>query len=131
MVSVVEYLEKPVTAEEKEVAHLLGSLHQATLEGKSDLFDKLLADNAFLVTSSGIQKSKSEYIENLLRLATSLRQIRFRDVLIRVQNGHEGTISYICDFAVLSNNLRQLKERRLKCRKIDNVWRITEIYYLS
>lgn len=127
----IQYFEKPVTIEEKEIAALLEKMVQAITAKDIDLLVSLYSDAASIemLASRGVPISKSEYRERMSKSIEGVRNIYFRNTIIRV-NEQEAVIS--CRIIVLLRG-RVFPEKNqiyFKCIKDRGEWLIIETRYI-
>ncbi len=127
----IQYFEKPVTDDEKEIATLLQKIVQATITKNIDLLVSVYSDTASIVNliSRHIPLNKSEYRERMSNIMENIRDIYFRDAIIRV-NGQEATISCLSIILLRDKILPEKNQRYYRCIKENGKWSIAESRYI-
>lgn len=127
----IEYLEKPVTVEEKKIAALLEKIVRAIAAKDVDLLISAYSDIATIevLASRDAPISKSEYRERMSKFIGNVRNFYLRDVIIRV-NGPEAIVSCISAVLLREKALPEKNQRYLKCVKEDGEWRIIDARYI-
>ena len=127
----VEYLEKPVTPEEMEVAELLEKVLAAMNQGNISEALSSYTDTARIVPAFSKYEephTKDTYEKHLRRWPPTGRFL-LRDVLIRIAEGKKEasvTASLYASFANEENKLWQITKRYFRLVKTAKEWRITE-----
>lgn len=127
----IQYFEKPVTADEKEIAGLLQKIIKAVTDKNINLLISAYSDAASInnLTSRDTPLNKEEYRENMLKIIGNIRNVYFHDAIIRV-NGQEAAISCVSSI-LLQDSASPVKNRRYyKCIREAGEWRIKESLYI-
>lgn len=124
------FLEKPVTADEKEIAGLLQKIVLAVADKNVNLLISAYSDAASInnLKSRSTPLNKDEYRENMSKVIGNIRNIYFRDVIIRV-NGQEAIIYCISIISLRGNAFPLKNGRHYKCIKENGKWSIIESRY--
>lgn len=130
-VVLIQYLERPVTDDEKKIAALLEKIVQAIAAKDVDLLISAYSDIATIevLASRDVPISKSEYREQMSKFIGKVRNFSLRNVIIRV-NGQEAIVSCISAVLLLEKALTEKNQRYLKCIKEDGEWRIIDARYI-
>ena len=127
----IEFFEKPVTDDEKDVAALLQKIAQAVIVKDIDLLVSAYSNNASIenLSSGDTPLNKNEYKFQMLKDIENIRDINFRDTVVRV-NGQEAAISCLSIIS-LRDKIFPIKNRRYyKCIKKYDKWSIVESRYV-
>lgn len=122
----VQYLERPATKDEKEIADVLEKIVYSIKTKDLYLLASVFADSAVIVmtASDGQPVSKSDYIKKMEKIIQNVIGIYYKDVFIRV-DGSAAAVSLLSEI-----NTRQrsniLTKRYYKFGKINNSWLIVE-----
>lgn len=128
----IEYLEKPVTFDEKNVACTLEAIIQSYRNRDSSSLAELIRDDAIFEiflkqTYTGRVLTKREYMSEVVRpYIYSIRSIRFMGTLLRVKNKDKATVFFrrIVYFYRYKSPL--ISDGYLKFSKENKQWLITE-----
>lgn len=127
----IEYLEKPITADEKAIAALLEKIVRSIAAKNVDLLVSGYSDAATIevLTLKDTLISKSEYREKMLKFIGKIRNFYLYNAIIRV-NGQEAIVSCISAVLLREKALPEKNQRYLKCVKEDEEWRIIDARYI-
>lgn len=128
----IQYLEKPVTADEIQIASLLERTIKAIAAKDLELLVSVYSDTATIemLASRGELSSKSEYVTRMSRGIERIRNIYFRNTIIRV-NGQEAVISCITVVLLRGKVFPEKNQRYFKCIKESGEWRIIDARYIA
>lgn len=127
----IQYLERPVTDDEKKIAALLEKIVRAIAAKDVDLLVSVYSDTATIEVLSlrDAPISKSEYRERMSKFIGNVRNFSLRDAIIRV-NGQEAIVSYINVILLRGKAFPEKNRRYLKCVNKGEKWLITEARYI-
>lgn len=127
----IQYLEKPVTTDEIQIASLLERTVKAIANKDLELLVSVYSDIASIEieASRGTFSSKSEYKERMSKGIERVRNIYFHNTIIRV-NRHEAVISCITVVLLRGKTFPEKNQRYFKCIKEGGEWRIAEARYI-
>jgi len=128
----IEFFEKPVTNDEKEVAKLLGILIKAFEKKDALLFDSVYSDDAEIESLSqrDTTMSKKEYIEYMTKIFDSSHpRLTFSDVFIRFEK-ENAIIHCLNKLKKTGAMIQQVSNRQYVCKKKGGIWRIIKAYYI-
>lgn len=122
----IEFFEKPVTNDEKEIAALLGQIMEAMHAGNANDFISAFSDSARIVVSKNNPKemSKKECLIYMARAMERIRRLSYSNTIIRVE-GAEATISCL-GHVEFRDGTKSAFSRYFKCRKEEGEWRFIE-----
>lgn len=127
----IQYLEKPVTTDEIQIASLLERTIKAIAAKDLELLVSVYSDTSSIemLASRGMFLSKGEYVTRMSKSIERIRNIYFRNTIIRV-NGQEAIISCITVVLLRGKVFPEKNQRYFKCVKEVGEWRITEARYV-
>ncbi len=127
----IEFLEKPVTTDEIQIASLLERIIKAIATKDLKLLVSVYFDTASIemLMSRDMPLSKSEYRARMSKIIGNVRNIYFRDAIIRV-NGQEAVISCVSVVLLQGRAFPDKNQRYFKCVKEGEEWRIVEARYI-
>lgn len=128
----VIYFEKPVTQDEKSIAHILETIVQSFKNQDVSLLTRVIRDDAKIElikeqTRAGSAMTKKEYIDKTTSYFNKVHSVQFQDTLIRVKNEQEATASY--KRVVLLHNkysFPRISNGYIKFIKSGKLWLIAE-----
>lgn len=128
--SKIEYLERPVTADEQTIAALLDIALSAIAERNIEKLTSVFSHSCIIEMGNG-QKSLdvnglAEYMKKKME---DIVRFSYSDVVIRVYNNDEATV-FCKGIIVLRNYNRKVVPRIFKCGKQDGEWRIIKANYM-
>ena len=128
----IQYLEKPVTTDEIQIASLLERAIKAIATKDLELLVSVYSDTASIemLASRGVFSSKNEYMMRMSKFIEKVRNIYFRNTIIRV-NGQEAIISCITTVSLRGKVFPEKNQRYFKCVKEGEEWRIVEARYIA
>ena len=127
----IEFLEKPVTADEVQVASLLERIVKAIVAKDLKMLISVYSDTASIEMSTlrDALLNKSEYEARMSKIIGNIRNIYFNNTIIRV-TGQEAVISCISNILLHGMAFSKKNQRYFKCVKEDGKWRIIEARYI-
>jgi len=130
-IAYIQYLEKPVTTDEIQIASLLERTVKAIAAKDLELLVSVYSDAASIeiLASRGVFSSKSEYLTRMSKSIERVRNIYFRNTIIRV-NGQEAVISCITVVLLRGRAFPEKNQRYFKCAKEDKEWHVVEARYI-
>ena len=128
----VQYLEKPVTTDEIKIASLLERTIKAIATKDLELLVSVYSDTASIEmeASRGMFSSKSEYRARMSKGIERIRNIYFRNTIIRV-NVQEAIISCVTAVLLRGKAFPEKNQRYFKCVKEGEEWHIVEARYIA
>ena len=126
----IEYLEKPVTPEERAVAAVLKGTLDATLSNDIAYLASVTADDAtiMLFQKENEFMTKTAYLEKMTKIAPSVRGMKYKNVLIRMTSDWRATVSCV-RYVRFQNSREVLTNRIFELRKDDAEWKVTRVAY--
>lgn len=127
----IDFLEKPVTADEVKIASLLKQIIKAITAKDVKLLFSMYSDTASIEmsTSRGVFLNKKEYQSRMSEIIGSVRNICFRDVIMRI-SGQEATISCVITALLMGRAFPAKNQVYFKCVKTEGRWLIKETRYI-
>ncbi len=124
----IKYLEKPVTADEKEIAALIDTMANAITTGDSKRLMSVISESAQIAAADGKGIfNKEEFGEYITALMPQVKHFSCSDIYIRT-DGENSDISCLAH-TVFLNGFSKTLSRYLKCRKDNGRWLLTEAGY--
>ena len=122
----IEFFEKPVTNDEKEIVALLKQVVEAVNEHNVDKFITIFSDSARIVVSGVMQEelNKSECLLYMTKAMLRIRHLSYSRTIVRIKN-MEANISCISHIMFNDGNTN-LASRYFKCKKEQDTWYFTE-----
>lgn len=126
----IEYLEKPVTLEERAVAAVLKGMLDATLLHDMAYLAAATADDAaiMLFQKENEFMTKTAYLEKMKKITPSVRGMKYKNVLIRMTSDWRATVSCV-RYVRFQNFREELTNRIFELRKEESSWKITRMTY--
>lgn len=128
MLTRIQYIERPVTDEERAIAALLEGIHQALRGADAAALASLFAKDARIMVRGRTDFiTGDQYIAHMMRNAPRISRIEKHGLLIRAIDSRSAVAS--CENAVhFSDGAAQLRiSLQYRFTKTDAGWRIVEI----
>lgn len=124
------YFERPVTADEKEIAALLETLINAIGDNNFEKLKSVFSPSASIFLSSADRNSVgvAECIKRLKKFTGDIRNINYENALVRVY-GCQATISAV-RVVFRKGEILHRALRYFKCRKENGKWEIAEADFI-
>lgn len=124
----VQYLEKPVSREEREVNALLHQFFQALNEKTPSVLGYLFDDDAVIFLSGQNERlTKELYIQKMFERVKNVRTYSVKNLLIRAISS-ERAVATFQSVIFLKNRITLLiRSHYCYLQKLDGEWRIAEV----
>ena len=111
------------------------AFHAALAHGNTDAALALVAENALIFESGGVERSRAEYAGHHLK-ADAEFSAAVRRTLVDRSNGEDGNTAWVMSVETVTGSFhnRAIKSRSVETmllRRIDNQWRIVHIHWSS
>ena len=125
--ALVQYLEKPVLREEREIDALLHELFQALNKKTPQMLERLFDDDAIMVLSGQNEKlTKEAYIRKMFDRIQNIRMYSAQNLLIRITASEKATATFH-NVVFLKNRVAPLVQPYYcHFQKSKGEWRLTE-----
>ncbi len=129
----IEYLEKPATADERQVALLLENMIKAISGRDFNLLASLFSVDASIIMFADDKRalSKKEYMKEVLKNIEKVRFICYKNVFIRVTSNYDATAICLKDLTSPGDLSveNKISERVFRFCKKNGRWYIVEATY--
>lgn len=121
----IEYLERPASREELEIAELLETflvlIRKNDFESLAALYRPGTPNNSSSINSLD---NENKYIRAIKKSHAYTRSLAFEDVVIRVKNAENASIFFTRCLLLVSGARYRISPRTMQVQKIDGKWYI-------
>lgn len=124
----IEYLERPVTSDEKEIAQILEKIVTAHKTKNVPLLASVLSDDSLIMLPTDRSRffTKNDYLRAVPKITNNLRKLSYTNVIIRIIKKNSALISCAGRAFLKSKTTPIINQRYFKCEKQGDKWLITE-----
>lgn len=130
----VEYLEKPVTKGEVEVAITFERGVMAVGKKDSILLESVFAPDAVISLSTKTEKKllkRDEFVEKIKEDFARLRALSYKEAFIKLKSDSDATIACVCIVTLKDMMRPSIFRRFFTFQKRNGAWYITRLVYID
>lgn len=122
----IEYLERPATSDEKEIASVLDGMLEATMNRDIELLASFIADDSTIVLQECQSIfQKKDFLEKMKKISASIKIMKYKNVLMRFPRPDEALVTCV-RYIRFQNSHEELISRSFGFKRVDGYWKISK-----
>lgn len=129
MLTEIQYLEKPASSDEKEIAKVIEIFLEGYRKNNYDIFERHILNDAIIEVEAGAKKlTKKEFLDYFKKYNHTIRRLYYHDAIIRLKSPSEAIVYSVCYRHHKDSPLPQVNQRQFRFikKQTDRRWYIAK-----